>query len=242
MSNETPEIKADDIVPKEETNCFFEALGGRKFRFDGRMHDANTLKVWEILAAADGYNHQIFGGLPIEKVDIETLKKIGVWEKLSPECQKKLESDQAAAKESEISAAHDLMEKARAARKQKYINVPRELVCTKCGNKISIAPGILVNRVDKIAKKKQIIFTVDDYIKQYLCQTCNPTKGKSANPETVGLPKELICTQCKSVKSCLPSSILQRAKNKNMTPKQFLDTYVCQTCNPTRGRRKKDEK
>lgn len=238
IPNEVFEIK-DNIVSSEKTDYFFEALGGRKFRFNGNMQDTNILKVWEILAVSGGYNQEIFGGLPVDKVEVEILKKIGVWDRLSPEYQKKLELDQTKTREEETSSTYNLMKKARAARKQKYINVPRELVCTQCGNKISIQPGVLMNRVEKIAKKGQILFTVDDYVKKYLCQVCNPTKGKRPNPEAIGLPKELICIKCKAIQSCSPSSILQRAKKKNLTPQQFLDAYVCQVCNPTRGRRKK---
>ena len=31
----------------ETESITFEALGGRKFRFDGKMHDPKTLIVWE---------------------------------------------------------------------------------------------------------------------------------------------------------------------------------------------------
>lgn len=205
---------------------------GSKLRFV-KMHDTRTLMAWRILPTI-GSDHQAYlGGLDITSVNVDTLKFLGVWENLSPELQKEVESIVHQEKEQ----VNGLMEKARAARRKRYVNVPKELVC-KCGARISIPPGTLVDRVEKMKESKGVTYSIDDYVKQWQCQKCNPTKGRKANPEIAGLPKELTCTKCKVVKPCLPSSISQRSKQKNLTPKQFLDTYVCQKCNPTKGRKK----
>jgi len=50
-------------------------------------------------------------------------------------------------------------------------NAPQDLIC-KCGNKVTYP----LNHLKKIAEKKGK--TVEDFINEYQCQKCNPTKGR----------------------------------------------------------------
>lgn len=223
------------ITTNNTHGILFEALGNRQFRFRGKMHDPKTLMVWEIMESAHLHNKERLVGIDIKHIDVPTLKSIGVWDNLSPAVQKEMEQI-IHVKKQEV---NQLMEKARAGRKKKYIDMPKELVCIKCGAKKEIAPGLLIARAEKIAKEKQIIFTFEDYLKQYQCQSCKPTKGRKSNPELAHLPKELVC-KCGEVLPCSPSYIVMRAKSKGVTPEDFVKNFVCQKCCPShRGRPKK---
>jgi hypothetical protein len=103
---------------------------------------------------------------------------------------------------------------------------------------ITIQPSILVNKVEKIAKQKQIIFTVEDYIKSFVCQKCHCTKGRKPNPEFANLPKELICA-CGKKASTNAYQLKAKAKKNNTTIDEIIKNYRCQTCCPIlRGKRK----
>jgi len=220
------------ITNEADGSVIFEALRGRKFRFVA-MYEPAIMKVWEIYPSKGGVKSERLGGLRVHDVDVQTLKDIKVWDKLTPEVQKEIENN-IHQKKAEV---HGLMEKARAARGKRYANVPRELVCIKCQAKITIPPGTLVKRVEKIAQKKQILFTVEDYVKQYTCQVCNPTKGRKSDPNAPA-KVELVCKCGKKVS--YPHSIAKKqADKKGLTIEKYIAQYKCQKCCPTKGRKKK---
>jgi hypothetical protein len=170
-------------------------------------------------------------GEKVTNIPIEDLKKIEVWDKLSSDIRKFMENGEVAYQE-EVKGR---MGKARGARKKKYANVPRELICTKCQEKVNVAPGILVARVEKIAKEKAILFTIEDYQKVFQCQRCNCTKGRKANPANANLPKELVCSCGAKVKT--NSTALNKvAALRKITIEEYVKNFRCQLCNPTRGK------
>ena len=62
-------------------------------------------------------------------------------------------------------------------------------------------------------------------------------RGRRADPKYAHLPKELVCA-CGNKVATSPSQIVQRAKQKKVTPEEIVKNYQCQTCNPTKGRKK----
>lgn len=219
---------------------FFEALGGRKFRFVC-METPTLMKVWERPVKRDRWNDAIeeyLGGLDVRSVDMETLKKIKVWEELSPDVQKEIIEGLT----QKTQAVHSLMEKARAGRRRKYLNVPKEIVCTKCNAKVEVVPSVLVKKVEKLAEqKKPMLFTMDDYIKTYECtKCCPPVRGKKANPMFANLPKELVC-KCGNKVALNPYVLKKKADKEGTTMEKLIEGYRCQICNPTIGRRKKTD-
>jgi hypothetical protein len=106
--------------------------------------------------------------MPVSNLTIETLKEINIWDELDEKMQAKLIQEE----ESLKSQKKERMEKARKGRKQKYPHIPRELQCTTCPAKIPTPPGTTSKRVEKLG------ITLDDYLKQYQCQKCKPTRGR----------------------------------------------------------------
>ena len=213
----------------------FPALDS-KFEFIA-MENPSLMRVRKHWQDQGFNNFSKVGLLDVNNVDVDILKRHGIWNKLTPEVQKQVENLTVAEKE----AVHSLLEKARAGRKVKYPNVPKELVCTKCGGKIGIQPSILAKRVENLAKTKGVGYTVEDYVKTYECQTCHPTKGRRANPEFAKFPKELQC-KCGNKVHTSAQAIIKAAVCNKVTTDEYIANYRCQVCNPTRGRHLRKDK
>lgn len=186
----------------------------------------------------NGLHCSQLGLLRVHSVDIEVLKRYDIWPKLSTETQKSIENMTMAEKE----AVNNLLEKARAGRKQKYPNVPRELECITCHKKVSIPPSVLVARVEKIAKTKGSTYIMDDYIKVFQCTKCVPVaRGRKANPLYAHLPKELVC-KCGKRVSTNSTALAKAAGKKKITIEKYIESYRCQSCFPTRGKHSRKRK
>jgi hypothetical protein len=139
----------------------------------------------------------------------------------------------------EKQAVHNLLAKARAGRKQKYVGVPREMVCIKCGKKLAIQPGTLVKKVEKIAQTKGITYTIEDFLKTWECQSCKPSKGRKSTGKCK--PVILKC-KCGNEITYPANILLKRAEKKGITVEKLIASFVCQTCSPgkKRGRPRKN--
>jgi len=200
----------------------FELANGRKFSFV-RFIPPKKLLVWEDMVCK---------GLDVNDVDVETLKAINVWDSLPVEIQNTI----AIRKVDEVKEVHELMAKARASRKQKYENIPKELTCIQCKCTIEVVPSQLAAKVNK----KGILLV--DYIANFKCKRCDPpVRGKKANPIYANLPKQLVCKCGKSI-NVSPYALVSRAKDKGVTIEQFVAGYQCQVCNPTKGKGKRGKK
>ncbi len=214
----------------------FTSLNGRKFFFV-KMHGPNYLHVWEDVGGDRFHDHRMLQRtIPVQQVEVGVLKKLNVWDGLSD----KLKSEVGKITDKDQGCIDTLMEKARAARKIVHANMPKEIVCIQCGKKLNIAPCILLKRVEKIVADKGLsTYTVADYVKEYKCQRCHPTKGRKANPDNANLPKTMTCACGKTV-ATNPYQLKAKAEKLGTTILELIKNFKCQTCSPTpRGRRKK---
>lgn len=198
-----------------------------------RFYRPNKLLVWKDMTETLSDNKEQCYSCNVNEIPVDELKRINIWDKIDNKLQKELEENNQQAKIEVVNK----MEYIRSHRRNKYENIPKEITCTKCNASMTIQPSILVKRAENISKKKGIIFTVDDYIKDYQCQKCRPTKGRRTNPN---LPAkiELVC-KC-GYKVIYPHSIVKKqAEKKNLTIEKYVAGYQCQKCNPTKGRHKK---
>jgi len=215
--------------------------GQTLFEIDGKQHSfvrfikPDKLMVWKNFDRQNGENIANCGGMDVRDIPIDTLKFLKVWGELSPELKKELES----IIHQEKAATKELMQKARSARKKRYANVPREIVCIKCGAKQAVVPSVLVKKVEKIAQDRKILFNIDDYIKSYQCQKCKPVKrGRQPNPEFKNLPTELVCA-CGFKTTLNPYQLKAKAEKMGITIGEAIKNYKCQKCRPSRKGRKK---
>ena len=170
--------------------------------------------------------------LDVRNVGMDTLKFLNIWEAIAPELQKEI-VDFIDEKQNDVKS---LMAKARGARRKKYENIPRELICNKCGKVQSMSPGSICKRLEKLN------VDIDRLKKDYQCQKCNPTKGrpKGAN-KYKGLPKEMTCKCGKKIVANY-YYLSAKAKTKGVTLDNLLKGFVCQECKPTKGRAKGSRK
>lgn len=106
--------------------------------------------------------------MPVSALPIKTLKEIEVWDDMDSKIKEGMEEHDKLYK----TQAHEKMAKARSGRKRKYPNIPRELQCTTCPALIPVPPGTTSKKVDKLG------VTLDQYLAQYRCQKCHPTRGR----------------------------------------------------------------
>lgn len=175
--------------------------------------------------------------LPFDKFPIETLKDLDIWDKLSPEEQEEYESKQAEGKKEVV----EKMAKARSARGRKvdpkYAHLPSvlEYACKTCGAERKQPRSAVI----LAAEKKGL--DVEKFMAEYECQKCNPTKGrgrKKKNPKYANLPEEMVC-KCGYKTRVNVGQLEKKAAREKTTVEKLIKNYKCQTCNPTKGRRKK---
>lgn len=211
---------------------YFNAMG-RKFRFV-KMHSPSVMMCWELMRGENGVEAERLGGMEVHSVDIDTLKSLKVWDGLADELKKEITDGLT----KETIAVHERMEKMRSGRRKKYVNVPKELECITCHKMIPIQASVLVGRLDKICKTGKLT-TVDDYIKGYQCNKCNPTRrGKKSNPEFANLPKTMTCG-CGKVININPCQLKGKAEKMGTTIQELIKGFKCQKCEPSRRGRKK---
>ena len=223
----TEEIKVDD-------RPMFDSYNGDSFEFV-RFIKPDKILVWEDKMdtfSGNSVHEQICRGLNVREVEIEVLKTLKIWKKLSEEIQEGVEK-----RNFEIKNAVSIrMAKARQGRRQKYPHIPREMVCIKCTSVVKIVPSALAK---KIEEKGMLL---DDYIKDFHCQKCRPSpRGRKKNPEYEGLPTELIC-KCGKIVKTSPYQLVEKAEKNKITVEKLIKNFACQKCNPTRGRKKRKKK
>lgn len=183
---------------------------------------------WDSLKNYEGQGELVLKKVDLTEFDPETLESNGIWKELGDNVKQAIIEEK-----NHIENHHkNKMDHARKYRQPKYPNLPRELECVQCHNKIKIPPGTLAKRIEKLN------VLADDYIKGFTCQTCKPTKGRRANVKNI--PTELECNKCHAKVMRTPSYIMAYAKRKNLTVEEFTKVYVCQSCCCTKGRKKKE--
>lgn len=210
-------------------------IDNRKFRYIRMLKkDPNEMFVWEEMPTGFGGHgsHNLIGkSLSLSCVGVENLKKIGIWNSLSEDTKKALEI-------APQMAISDKMEKARASKRNKYPNIPKEIECIQCHAKEPVSPSITAKKIENINLKRGFSWNIDDYLKQYKCAKCEPRRrGKAANPEFSTLPKKLVC-KCGYEAILNPSILKTKAEKLGVTIQHLIDNYKCQTCEPTRRGRK----
>ena len=169
----------------------------------------------------------------------EMLERFEIWGFLSEDIQATITNRDLATEQAEKELLINRAAHARKFRQRRddLVNVPDEMVCFKC-------KGVTKLPRSQIAKRAKIKFiSVEEFLKNYQCQKCCPTKGrkKSTNLFNLTLPKELVC-KCGNKVGASPSSIIVTAKRRNISPTEYVQGYQCQKCCPTIGRHLKRRK
>lgn len=162
---------------------------------------------------------------------VATLKEVEVWNQLNQKMQDELTSYES----NHTQNLQQRMNHARGKRRERFVGVPREAVCCKCGKKQPLSPANIIKRADKAGR------SIENWIKEFQCQNCNGTKGRKANPKYAHLPKELVCACGNKVKTN-STAIISAAERRKITPEEYVKQYKCQVCCPSKGRHKRISK
>ena len=219
-----------DTVSAFEDLAKFRDRNGQEYYFI-ELIKPDILKVWKDNNSKFGWHTGQIGGVKLNTLDREVLEELNVWEELSDE----LKSDIKGAQEFREQQIKDRMSKARQARKAKYPNIPREITCTKCGTVKKVTPSTIAKRVEAAG------ILLDDYLKVFECNKCNPRKRGKKAKDYGDVPKQLVCS-CGKVTKYHPTALINMAKKKGISVKKLVKDYRCQKCKPTKGRKKKKKK
>jgi len=191
-----------------------------------KVVEGKMLFCWKEIRASTSEGEYACGLLNPRNVDKETLEGLGVWSKLDTTIRSDIESG---LNQKKVEAV-EKMEKARRGRKKKDPNLPEYLEC-KCGYKTRAVWSALNKKADQLG------IPAIDLAKNYQCQKCNPTKGHGRGKKRE--PVELVC-KCGHKVTYPASTADSIAKKKGITVQQLVKGYKCQTCHPTKGRKKKN--
>ena len=180
----------------------------------------NRMIVWVPIADKE----VVLRAYNVTRFEQPILEEVKVWKKLSEEIQGHVINWGEEHKEE----MRDRMAHARKGRKEKYPELPDELVCSKCGKPTKIQKSQLAKRIEK----KGVIAA--DYIKDYTCRSCTKKNYE-------GMLDKLVC-KCGYEVKYHPSMIIKMAEKKGISVEELAASYQCQTCNPTKGRKGRRKK
>jgi len=132
-----------------------------------KYHKPTTLIVWDDPKPKDGAHFSQLRRLNLADLSHEVLCKLDIWEDVPADIQEKIKNHVQIQKE----AVHSLMEKARASKRRKYPNIPKQILCTECGGTIDVIPSVIAKKIEQ----KGIMLV--DYIKGFKCPECNKRIG-----------------------------------------------------------------
>lgn len=87
---------------------------------------------------------------------------------------------------------------------------------------------------DKLTNETQI--SVDEHIEKIIEEM--PKRGRKPRADFKGLPENMVCKCGREVKANY-YYLSKKAEDKGTTLKELIESYQCQICNPTKGRKKK---
>lgn len=217
-------------------------IAGQDYEFVDFWPKNKSIRAWHKKYESGTHTDRL-QFLSLSEIAVSTLKELPVWEALTKEEQDKLINGTAAMEQIEQDIINKLNKVSnKGKRKLKYVGIPRELVCSKCSipetaTRMKIQPALVL----KYAEKKGL--SVEEFCKTWVCQSCNPTKGrgrsKSVNSEFANLPTELVC-KCGNTTPLNPYNLKAKAIKLGTTIEALIKSYVCQTCHPTKGRKRKE--
>ena len=209
---------------KDELDCFHTTNGVPCYfiAFKGR-----TIACWtETEKASHGSYDYVNNFLDITMVDEENLKRLNIWDNLTEQVQKEINNQ----KEVEKNKVIEKMAHARQHCKRKYnfAGLPDILTCS-CGK--TSKPNYYA--LQKLADERKI--SLADLIKEYKCRKCKNKDNKHVN-----LPEFMECKCGNKVKANY-YYLKSKADKLGVTIEKLIEDFRCQTCAPTKGRKKKNK-
>lgn len=106
-----------------------------------------------------------------------------------------------------------------------------ELKCA-CGKIVTYPASVVV----KIIEKKKL--TLEEYIKGYSCRKCSPCSSFGRKKNHNLPPKVELKCKCGASVTYPASVVAKTIEKKKLTLEEYISDYHCQTCRPSKGRKK----
>jgi hypothetical protein len=234
---------------------FFRDKSVRELRFIRLLSNENIL-CWHIRDNNMGDVSCFVISLPPERVNIGTLKSIGVWDSLTEE--KRLFLESSANNNDTVSGVDDngdngdnggkdIQEghlskgsKAKKVKKSrdKYNNLPRSIQCSNCKCSEDIIPGQLYKKLDlneEMSRLEQEAI-LKPYVVGYKCSKCVPRRrGRLRNPLFNNIPKKTHCCKCGKEILLASKNVYDITGGDTVKIKEYCSSYLCRSCNPESG-------
>jgi hypothetical protein len=200
-------------------------------RLDDRLPEPH-LRVWQLIDKFGDHIH-IAKAIPIVILNKSILEDLGVWALLSEEWKSKVGVRQTIAGENSETNQDENEDGSERKQRKSYKDIPEQITCVQCKQPISINKS-------QVAKQLETLnVSIETYQKEFKCSVCKPRRrGRQPNPVLSTIPKEMVCTKCKAVVKTVPAQTKIRYEKMGLTLEQFIKQFVCQKCNPTKGRGK----
>jgi len=177
-----------------------------------------------------------FVSIPVIRISVPVLKRIGVWELLSADVQQDI-IDAPIESIKSISEEIEPVKRGRRSRAE-YADLPREISCSKCGrNPTYIAPSVLIVKAEleglegSYRQEK-----LQEYLDNYQCSTCNPRRrGRARNPLYKDIPRSTPCATCGKDCTLNSKNVYELTNGDVDAINKYCSEYLCRSCNPEWG-------
>lgn len=137
---------------QEGNDCFIKC-----WVYDGRDGDLLHKAVLKKL-----HINEIYGG-------VNELKRLDIWDSLTDEIKESYSQHQVV-ESKRIMEAEAVNGKSKKGRRKKYVGIPNEIECCRCGHREQIIPSVIGKKLEA----KNIL--LEDFIAKFQCRLCNPPK------------------------------------------------------------------
>ena len=182
-------------------------------------YNKKTNKIFCWVNNSSGYEYKMY----LEKIDPlnviggeSELLRMNIWNELPLKTKNEI-------KELDTQNSQNEMTKFKN-RKKKYPEIPKEIKCIQCGKKQKMSASILGKKLEE----KNIL--IEDYVKNFKCQKCNPTKGRKRTSRYAGIPKEINCSICKKTTNVSQSKVMANCNINNLTLNDYINSFKCKKC------------
>jgi len=124
--------------------------------------------------------------------------------------------------------------------KEKGVNTPNNLECLGVPvMSMSIDNLKEIDIWDKLPQETQQKLVEQKEASKHIVHKKMEHARRGRKPKYPGMPREYKCTTCDHVQAIAPCIVRDRIEKKRILLDDFIKSFQCQKCHPTKGRQKK---
>ena len=148
------------------------SFDNKNFRFVEFMPMAQALKAWELHESLPMEGKMTLTVIDVKNVNKKILEELNVWDKINDKNKSVIDKPENNIPEPKEKAPKVIKQKSdgtgKRGRKPNPLNIgiPRQIVCTKCGNTINVNPNTVREKDEKMN------ISIDEYVETFVCNAC----------------------------------------------------------------------